>query len=135
LPGPTRIILAEDRGDFRQYVRNLLDKQPGLRVVAEADDGREAIRLAHSLTPDIVVTDVVMPNVNGIEATRQIVSILPSIKVIALSIHAEEQFVNAMRDAGAVGYVLKQNAFAELPVAIRTVLVGGTYFPVGNKLS
>ena len=102
--------------------------------MGEADDGREAIRLAHDLTPDIVVMDIVMPNVNGIEATRQIVSSLPSIKVIALSIYAEDQFVDAMQDAGAVGYVLKQNAFTELPIAIRTVLEGGTYFRVGNKL-
>ncbi len=124
----TRLVLADDNKMFRQYVKAVLDKEPGLDVVGEAEDGGAAIRLARELAPDIVIMDVVMPDPNGIEATRQIVSSLPHIKVIALSVYSDKRFVEAMVGAGASGYLLKEYAFKELPVAIRTVVGGHTSF-------
>ncbi len=124
----TRLVLADDNRQFCDSVRALLHKQPGLKVEGEAQDGVAAIRLARELEPDVVIMDVVMPNLNGIEATRQIVSSLPHVKVIALSVHADKRFVEAMLGAGASCYLLKDQAFNELPMAIRTVVGGQTYF-------
>ena len=124
----TRLVLADDNRQFCDSVRALLDKQPRLKVEGEVQDGVAAILLARALEPDVVIMDVVMPRLNGIEATRQIVSSLPYVKVIALSVHADKRFVEAMLGAGASGYVLKDHAFKELPMAIRTVVGGQTYF-------
>ncbi len=124
----TRLVLADDNRQFCDSVRALLDKQPGLKVEGEVQDGVAAILLARELEPDVVIMDVVMPNLNGIEATRQIVSSLPYVKVIALSVHADKRFVEAMLGAGASGYLLKDHAFKELPMAIRAVVGGQTYF-------
>ncbi len=124
----TRLVLADDNKMFRQYVKAVLDKEPGLDVVGGAEDGGAAILLARELAPDIVIMDVVMPDPNGIEATRQIVSSLPHIKVIALSVYADKRFVEAMVGAGASGYLLKEHAFTELSIAIRAVGSGQTYF-------
>lgn len=124
----TRLVLADDNRPFRDSIRALLDKEPGLKVEGQAQDGEAAIRLARELEPDVVIMDVIMPNLSGIEATREIISSLPYIKVIALSLHGELRFVEAMLDAGASGYLLKDHAFKELPMAIRTVVSGQTYF-------
>jgi len=102
-----------------------------MTVAGEAVDGREAIDLVRSLAPDVVVMDVMMPEMNGIEATRQIVTAFPGIKVLGLSLHDDKQIVDAMRAAGASAYVLKDHPFTELTRAIRAVVAGGSYFSPG----
>jgi len=96
-------------------------------VVGEAEDGRKAVELVRELQPDAVITDITMPNLNGVDATRQIVREFPKVKVLALSIHCNRTFVADMLRAGASGYVLKECSFDELVEAIRTVVGGGTY--------
>jgi len=122
-----RILLADDHGIIRQGLRSLLEKQPDMQVVAEAEDGRAALSLVRELVPDIVVMDITMPNLNGVEATGRIVREFPGVKVIALSIHSNRRFVADMLKAGASGYVLKECLFDELVQAIRTVTAGGIY--------
>ncbi len=117
-----RIVLADDHTLFLSGLRSLLEKEPDLEVVAEVKDGREAVRVAHEKRPDLVVMDVSMPGMNGIEATRQITSALPRIKVLCLSMHSEEQFIAAVLEGGASGYLLKECAVDELLLAIRTVM-------------
>jgi len=122
-----RILLADDHGIIRQGLRSLLEKQPDMQVVAEAEDGRAALSLVRELVPDIVVMDITMPNLNGVEATGRIVREFPGVKVIALSIHSNRRFVADMLKAGASGYVLKECLFDELVQPIRTVTAGGIY--------
>ena len=98
-----------------------------MEVVAEAENGRKAIALAEKLAPNIIIMDVSMPDMNGIEATRKIVSGIPDVKVIALSMHSDRRFVLGMLEAGASGYLLKDCAFGELAGAIRQVMTGNTY--------
>jgi len=122
-----RILLAEDHKIMREGLRSLLEKQPDMEVIAEAGDGREALRLVQETSPNIVVMDVVMPDLNGMEATRQIVGECPGVKVIALSMHSDNLFVTEMLKSGASGYLLKDCAFEELARAIRAVVGGKTY--------
>ncbi len=122
-----RIIVIEDHGITRQGLCFLFDKEPDIEVVGQAEDGREGLELVRKLQPDIVITDISMPNLNGIDATRQIVREFPNIKVIALSMHARRPFVADMLKAGASAYLLKECLFDELIEAIRTVAAGGTY--------
>jgi two-component system response regulator NreC len=122
-----RIVLAENHGIVRQGLRSLLEKEADLQVVGEAEDGRKALELVRQLVPHVVITDVSMPNLNGVDATRQIVREFPTVKVIALSIHSDRPFVSNMLKAGALGYVLKDSLFEELVEAIRTVIAGGAY--------
>jgi DNA-binding NarL/FixJ family response regulator len=96
-------------------------------VVGEAADGRSAVRLAKQLSPNVIVMDIAMPDLNGIEATRQLTKAQPEIKIIALSMHADRRFANEMIRAGAQGYLVKDGAFEELAEAIRTVLSGKAY--------
>ena len=136
---PTTILLADDHPVFRQRVRAFLDQDPELRVVGEAEDGQAAVIRAQELmlqenSPDtvlVVLMDVMMPNLNGVEATRQILSGAPAIKILALSLHTERQWVEAMVKAGASGYVLKDDPFSDLVQAIRKVAAGETYFSSG----
>ena len=123
----TRILLADDHKITRQGLRSLLEKQKDMEVVAEADNGRSAVRLAAELAPDIVIMDVTMPDLNGIEATKQILAKSPDIKIIALSMHSDALFVTEMLKSGAAGYLLKDCAFEELTRAIRTVADDKTY--------
>ena len=123
----TRILLADDHVILRQGLRLLIEKVPGMEVVAEAGNGREALQLARKLSPDLVIMDIRMPGLNGIEATRQICSELEGVKVLALSMHSDEQLVIAALNAGACGYLLKNAAAKELVRAIRTVLTDETY--------
>jgi DNA-binding NarL/FixJ family response regulator len=123
----TRILLADDHKITRQGLRALLEKQQDMEVVAEAEDGREAVRLAGEMAPDVIIMDVTMPDLNGIEATKQILSLSPDIKIIALSMHSDSTFVTAMLKSGAAGYLLKDCAFEELTRAIRTVIDDKTY--------
>ena len=124
---PIKIILADDHKIVRQGLRTLLEKEPDLQVMAEADDGRMAVRLARELSPQVVIMDVSMPDLNGIEATRQVLAECPGVKVIALSMHSDRRFVMNMLKAGASGYLLKDSAFEELATAIRMVLANKIY--------
>ncbi len=122
-----KIMLADDHKITREGLHSLLDKQQDMTVIAEAENGRVAVQLAKELSPDVVVMDVSMPGLNGMEATRKIVSGSPSIKVIALSMHSDKLYVSEMLKSGASGYLLKDCAFDELVLAIRMVVVGKTY--------
>jgi DNA-binding NarL/FixJ family response regulator len=122
-----RIVLADDHKIMREGLRALIEKQPGMQVIGEAEDGRQAVRLAHEAGADVVIMDVTMPNLNGIEATRRIKAATPAARVIALSIHSDRRFVSQMFKAGATGYLLKDCAFEELIRAIRTVARGQIY--------
>ncbi len=121
------IILADDHRIFREGLRSLLEQEIGLEVIAEAESGREAVRLTKKLLPDVALIDITMPDLNGIEATRRIVSNCPSTKVIALSMHSDERFVSEMLRAGASGYLPKGCTIKELLLAIKAVLAKGTY--------
>ena len=122
-----RILLADDHKITRQGLRSLLEKQQDMEVVAEAENGRTAVRLAAEMAPDVVIMDLTMPDLNGVEATRQILDKSPDIKIIALSMHSDSLFVTEMLKSGAAGYLLKDCAFEELAKAIRTVIDGKTY--------
>jgi len=122
-----RVMLAEDHAIVRQGFRSLLEKQPDVEIVCEAENGRMAVEQARELLPDVVIMDITMPDLNGIEATRQIINEFPQIKVIALSIHSSRRFVADMLEAGATGYVLKECLFDELVQAIRAVTAGESY--------
>ena len=123
----TTVLLADDHTMLRQGLRSLLEHEAGLEVVGEASDGRTAVRMARELAPQVVIMDVAMPELNGIEATRQIVADLPGARVIALSMHSSKRMVVEMLRAGASGYVLKLSAFDELAQAVQTVAAGGRY--------
>ncbi len=122
-----RILLADDHKITRQGLRSLLEKQPDMEVVAEAEEGHAAVRLVLELKPNVVIMDISMPDLNGAEATRQIVKQSPNAKVIALSMHKDSQYVIEMLRSHASGYLLKECAFEELALAIRTVMDGKTY--------
>jgi DNA-binding NarL/FixJ family response regulator len=122
-----KILLADDHAIVRQGLHSLLEKELDIEVVGEAEDGRKAMQLVQELEPDIVIMDITMPNLNGIDATNKITSEFPKVKVIALSIHSHRQFISRMLKAGASGYVLKECLFDEIVKAINTVVRGGTY--------
>jgi DNA-binding NarL/FixJ family response regulator len=122
-----RIILADDHKIIRQGLRSLVEQQPDMEVLAEAREGRTAVELTDELRPDVVIMDVAMPELNGVEATRTIVDQDRHLHVVALSMHKERQYVARMLEAGASGYLLKDCAFEELVNAIRTVVRGQTY--------
>lgn len=122
-----RILLVDDHELMRDGLRSILEKEPGVEVTGEASSGREAVESARSLSPDIVVMDVVMKDLNGIEATRQIRSECPRARVLALSSHSDRRYVNAILEAGASGYVLKANAYDDLRRALDAVRHGKTY--------
>lgn len=123
----TRIILADDHSIIRAGIRNLLDQEQDLEVIGEASDGREVIRLNQELQPDVLIMDITMPNLNGIDATRQIVSKNPETKIIALSMHSDHHFVAEMLQAGASAYLLKDCVYDELVQTIHLVCTGKTY--------
>jgi len=123
-----RVILADDHTMVRQALRVLLESDKDVSVVAEAKDGREALALAWEFVPDIVIMDVGMPDMNGIEATKRLLEAQPGIKVLALSAYSDKRFVLGMLEAGALGYVIKSEAGCELLRAIHNVMDGQTYF-------
>jgi len=112
---------------IRESLRGMLSEQPGLEVVGDAGDGRTAVRLAGELSPDVVVMDVTMPDLNGIEATRQLRAAHPDVRVVGLSMHADREFVKEMLGVGASGYLLKDCPFSELVAAIRAVAAREVY--------
>jgi two-component system, NarL family, response regulator NreC len=122
-----KVLIADDHQIVREGLRSMLEKEAGIKVVGEAEEGRTTLRLARELTPDVIIMDVAMPDLNGIEATRQIVAEFPAIKVIGLSMHDDRRFVLNMIKAGAKGYLLKDSAFKELAQAIRMVVANKTY--------
>ena len=122
-----KILIADDHKIMRDGLRTLLEKEKGLEVIAEAQNGRETVRLAEELRPDIIIMDISMDDLNGIDATRHIVEKNLGCRIIALSMHADKRFVAGMFEAGAMGYLLKDCAYDELVKAIRQVLAGSTY--------
>lgn len=122
-----RIVIADDHKIVRDGLRQMLSRQLDFEVIAEAEDGLEAIRLAEELRPDVVLMDVGMKGLNGVEATRRLLASVPSSKVLGLSMHSEKRFVREMLAAGASGYMHKDCAFDELADAIRAVTEGRTY--------
>mgnify|MGYP006290321901 CR=1 FL=1 len=125
--GRTRVIIADDHKIMREGLRSLLEEADDIDIVAEAEDGRTAVEAAKEFRPHLVVMDVGMPDLNGIEATRKILDEIPNVKIIALSMHSDRQYVGGMLEAGAAGYLLKDCAFDELQQAVRTVLADQTY--------
>ena len=121
------ILLADDHRIVRQGLKLLIEKQKGMRVIAEAEDGAQAVKAVDEILPDIVIMDVSMPVLNGIEATRRIRDNHPQIRVIALSMHSDRRFVIETLKAGARGYLLKDCAFEEMAGAIRAVMDDKTY--------
>ena len=126
-----KIILADDHQIVRQGLRALLASESDMKVVAEADNGRSVLRQVEKLCPDLVIMDISMPGLNGIDATRQIIADCPSVKVIALSMHSDSLFVLNMLKAGASGYLLKDCALGELVTAIRAVMGQKAYLSPG----
>ena len=122
-----QVLLAEDHTIVRQGLRSILDGREGIQVVGEAKDGREAVEKAQQLQPDIVLMDLSMPLLSGLEATRQIKSQCPQIEVLVLTMHADEEYVFQILQAGASGYLLKQSAVGELVTAIQVVHEGNSY--------
>lgn len=122
-----RILIADDHQILRDGLRNVFEKHADIEVVGEARDGHEAIALVKELSPDVVVMDITMPNLNGFEATRAIKAIRSSVCVVALSMHSGSRFVSEMLRAGASGFLLKESATAELLQAIRAVVAGKSY--------
>lgn len=122
-----RILLVDDHKMMRDGLRVLLEKQPDLQVIGEADNGRTAVRMARELRADVVIMDIGLPDLNGIDATRDIIAAVPDAKVIGLSMHADKVFVGEMFRAGALAYLLKHCAFEELAQAIRVVCSGQFY--------
>ena len=122
-----RVLLADDHKIIRDGLKTLVEKETGIEVIAEAENGRKAVSLAQKLNPNVVIIDVSMPDMNGIEATRKIIEGNTGIRIIALSMHTDRKYVLGMLEAGACGYLLKDCAFEELVKAIRHVAGGKTY--------
>jgi DNA-binding NarL/FixJ family response regulator len=122
------VLLAEDHTIVREGFRKMLELDDGLEVVAEAQDGRQAVALAKKLRPEVVLMDIAMPQLNGLEATRQLHKMLPATKVVILSAHSDDAYVKNATDAGASGYLLKQISAHEVCRAIREVHAGKTFF-------
>lgn len=126
-----KILLADDHKIVRDGLRNLLEKQADIVVAGEAEDGREALQMTRKLSPDVVIMDIAMPDLNGIEATRLILSENHDVKIVVLSMHSDKRYVSEMLKAGASAYLLKDCAFEELITAIRTIMKGKIYLSPG----
>jgi two-component system, NarL family, response regulator NreC len=130
-----KVLLADDHKLIRSGLRLLLEQQSDIAVAGEADDGREAVTLAESLRPDVAVLDIGMPNLNGVEAARQILEAHPECAVVMLSMHSDEGYVLRALKAGARGYLLKDSAEADLVRAVRAAHEGKSYFsPAVSKM-
>jgi len=122
-----RIVIAEDHTILREGLRVLLSSDPEFEVVGEAEDGRDAIRCVENLSPDLVLMDLSMPRMNGLEAIKEIKKRSPETKIITLTVHKTEEYILATLQAGADGYVLKDSTYSELVIAIKNVLIGKRY--------
>jgi two-component system response regulator NreC len=122
-----RILLADDHQIMREGLKALLEKHSSMEVIAEAENGIETLEIARREKPDVIIMDITMPDINGIEATRQLKSEMTDIKIVALSMHSDRRFVTEILKAGASAYVLKQSAFKDLEKAIKTVMVNRTF--------
>jgi DNA-binding NarL/FixJ family response regulator len=133
---PVRVLLADDHTLVRAGIRALLDKLPDVQVVAEATDGRDALNLLKTHQPHVVLMDIAMPGLSGLEATRRMVKEFPNINVLILSMHVSEEYVWQALKAGAAGYLLKGAEFAELALAIKAVARGETYLspPISKQV-
>ena len=125
--GPIKIFLADDHTIVRQGLAKLLEAEPNIKVVGEAQDGREAVDKVQKLNPDIVIMDIAMPMLNGIEATRQIKKILPKIKIIILSMHSHDRYISELINLGASGYLLKDSTGGEIVKAVSAAMKGDVY--------
>jgi two-component system, NarL family, response regulator NreC len=123
-----RILVADDHTIIRSGLRMLLERQPGFQVVGEAADGRQAVELARALRPGVAMLDIAMPNLNGIEAARQIAAELPKTGIVILSVHSDEAYVLKALKAGARGYLLKDSAESDILHAVRMVSAGKAFF-------
>ncbi len=123
-----RVLIVEDHAIVRQGIRLLLDGQPDMEVVGEAEEGGKALVLAERLQPDVILMDLAMPGINGLEATREVKRRWPSIQVIALTVHDSDEYLFQMITAGASGYVVKKSDVTELLLGIQAVHRGNTYF-------
>ncbi len=127
----SRILIAEDHTILREGLRALLEDDPGLEIAGEAEDGLEAVRLTEQLDPDLVLMDLSMPRMHGLEAIREISRRQPRVKILVLTVHKNEEYILATFKAGAHGYVLKDATHAELLMALKTVLAGQRYVSPG----
>jgi two-component system, NarL family, response regulator NreC len=125
-PEPITVLLVDDQAVVRRAIRTLLKQTPGIRVVGEARDGREGVAMALRLDPDVVLMDIGMPVMNGIEATRRIHEVAPRSRILILSSHTDDDYIKAVISMGAVGYILKQSVLSDLARAIRRTGSGGT---------
>ncbi len=126
--GSFRILIADDHEVVRQGVRSLLEAHPGWEVIAEASDGRDAVEKVAQLGPDVVILDIGMPNLNGLEATRQILRGHPGARVLILTMHESEQVVREVLEAGARGFILKSDAGRDLVAAVEALQRNKTFF-------
>jgi two-component system response regulator NreC len=126
--GKTRILIADDHGIVRKGLRLQLEQREEFEVVGEASDGREAVRMAEELKPDVVIMDIAMPNLNGIDATVQMIKRNPQVRVIMLSMHSDESYLTRTLTAGAKGYLLKDTADVDLYRAVQVVAQGKVFF-------
>ena len=130
-----RIVLADDHTLFRQGLRRVLEEQPGWQVIADASDGAAAVRLTMERQPHVVIMDIAMPRLNGVEATRQIVRRAPDVRVLILSMYSDDLYITQALQAGAHGFVLKDSADADLVRAVRDLAAGKSYFsPTVSKV-
>ena len=123
-----KVLLVDDHTVVRQGLRVLLEAEQDITIVGEAETGRQAVQLARKLLPDVIVMDIAMPNLNGLEATRQILKETPAAKVLVLSSYGDDEYVHQLTEAGAAGYLLKQTAATELIKAIREARKGNAFF-------
>lgn len=122
-----RIFLVEDHGVVREGIKRLLERRPDMEVVGESEDSEQALKRIREVQPDVVMMDISMPGISGIELTRQVRQVCPATKIIALTVHEDEGYIGEMLRQGAVGYLLKRIPTEELALAVRTVADGGTY--------
>ncbi|HEX8637895.1 MAG TPA: response regulator transcription factor [Pyrinomonadaceae bacterium] len=122
-----RVLIAEDHETVREGLKLIIDTQPDMTVVGEAGDGREAVKLAQQLAPDVLMMDISMPELNGLKAAAKLKRVAPDIKILTLTRHTDQAYLQELLEAGVSGYVLKQSSAADLLRAVRAVAAGGNY--------
>lgn len=122
------VLIADDHMIVREGIRKLLESESDIEVIGEADTGRKTVAMVQTLHPDVVIMDIAMPQMNGLEATRQILQVDPGVKVLILSAHSDDAYVESVMSLGAAGYLIKQTSAHILTVAVREVLKGNTFY-------